>query len=215
MTLEKFNFKPRLMLHDIQALKGRSRVIGRLKYSLPSVAFVGLVLLIGWPQAQKWFHSQKPALVESAALPQTNNSATQPEYKNSDKKNQPYTITADHGLERSTEEIDLTNPKLVMNLNSGELLTLTSNSGILNKVTNKMHLQGQVRLTHSQGYALETSQAWIDCKQGNAHGDHPVWGDGPAGAIKAKGFHIVDKGEKISFIGGTELHLMACGKKEQ
>jgi LPS export ABC transporter protein LptC len=215
MTLYKRNFKPRLMLQDIQALKGRSRLIGRLKYSLPSAAFFGLVLLICWPQAQKWFHSQKPALVESAALPQTNNSATHPEYKNSDKKNQPYTITADHGHESSPEEIDLTNPKLVMNLKSGELLTLTSNSGILNKVTNKMHLQGQVKLIHSQGYALETSQAWIDCQHGNAHGNHPVWGDGPAGAIKAKGFHIVEKGAKISFIGDTELHLIACGKNEQ
>ena len=215
MTLEKRNFKPRLMLHDIQALKGRSRFIGRLKYSLPSVAFVGLILLIGWPQAQKWFHYQNPALGESASLPQTNNSATHPEYKNSDKKNQPYTITADHGYETSPEEIDLTNPKLVMNLKSGEILTLTSNSGILNKKTSKMHLQGQVRLIHSQGYALETSQAWIDCQHGNAHGDQPVWGDGPAGAIKAKGFHIVEKGAKISFIGGTELHLIACGEKEK
>jgi lipopolysaccharide export system protein LptC len=72
-----------------------------------------------------------------------------------------------------------------------------------------------VKLTHSQGYFLETAHAWIDCNQGSAHGNSPIWGNGPAGAIEAKGFRLAEHGSKVSFIGGTQLLLMSReGNKE-
>lgn len=203
------NFNPRTMLHDIQALKGRSRMIERLKYSLPGAALVALLILIGWPQVQKWAYAKQPTLAQTTLVPKTNNTATHPEYKSSDDKNQPYTITADHGVETSIEEIDLTNPKMEMHLRSGGMITLTSSTGKLNKITNQMHLSGRVTLTHSQGYFLETAQAWIDCNRGSAHGNSPVWGNGPAGSIEAKGFRLAEQGTKVSFIGGTQLLLMS------
>lgn len=209
----KRNFTPRMMLHDIQALKERSRMIERLKYSLPGVALIALLVLISWPQVQKWVHGHKPTLAQTTPLPQTNITATRPEYKSTDDKDQPYTITADHGVETSIEAIHLAHPKMVMNLKSGEVVTLTSVSGNLNKVTNKMHLVGSVTLTHSQGYAFQTAQAWIDCDQGSAYSNTPIWGDGPAGAIEAKGFRLTERGAKVSFIGGTQLLLNSGGKK--
>ncbi len=214
-TSDKRNFTPRTMLLDIQALKGRSRMVERLKYSLPGAALLALLVLIGWPQAQKWLYAQQPTLAQTTLAPKTNNTATRPEYKSTDEKNQPYTITADHGVEISLEEIDLTNPKLVMQLKSGGMVTLTSNSGKLNKATNQMHLTGSVILTHSQGYSLETAQAWIDCNQGSAHGDSPIWGSGPAGSIEAKGFRLAERGTTVSFIGGSQLLLVSGGKKEE
>jgi len=146
---------------------------------------------------QKWAYTQEPTLAQTTVLAQTNNTATNPEYKSTDAKNQPYTITADHGRETSPEVIDLTNPKMVMKLKTGEVVTLTSSTGKLNKVTNKMHLVGNVTLTHSQGYALETAQAWIDCNQGSAYGDNSIWGNGPAGAISANGFRLAERGTKV------------------
>jgi lipopolysaccharide export system protein LptC len=179
-----------------------------LKYSLPGLALIALLVLIGWPQVQRWIYQQQPTLAEVTLAPQTNNTATRPEFKGSDEKNQPYTITADHGVEISPDEIQLTYPKMVMNLKSGDVVTLTSNSGQLNKVTNKMHLTGSVTLTHSQGYALETAEAWIDYNEGSAHSDSPIWGNGPTGAIQAKGFRLSERGNKVSFIGGTQLLLV-------
>jgi lipopolysaccharide export system protein LptC len=208
----KRNFTPRMLLHDIQALKSRSRIVGRLKYSLPGLALVALLVLIGWPQVQRWVHRQQPTLAERTTLaPQANNTAIRPEFKGSDEKNQPYTITADHGVEISSDEIQLTYPKMVMTLKSGDVVTLTSNSGRLNKVTNKIHLIGAVTLTHSQGYALETTDAWINYNEGSAHGDSPIWGNGPTGAIQAKGFRLAERGNKVSFIGGTQLLLVTGG----
>jgi LPS export ABC transporter protein LptC len=203
-----------MLLPDIQALKDRSRMIERLKYSLPGVALVALLILIGWPQVQKWVYGQQPTLAQTTLVPQTNNTATHPEYKGTDEKNQPYTITADHGVEASVEVIDLTRPKMVMNLKSGEVVTLTSTSGKLDKTTNILHLTGSVTLVHSQGYTLETAQAWINCNQGSAYNNSPIWGNGPAGAIEAKGFHLAERGNKISFRGGTQLLLMAGGGKQ-
>lgn len=208
---DKRNFAPRMLLHDVQALKSRSRMIEWLKYSLPGLALMALLVLIGWPQVQRWIYQQQPTLAEVTFAPRDNNTATRPEFKGLDKKNQPYTITADHGVEIPPDEIQLTYPKMVMNLKSGDVVTLTSNSGQLNKVTNKMHLTGSVTLTHSQGYALETAEAWIDYNEGSAHSDSPIWGNGPTGAIQAKGFRLAERGNKVSFIGGTQLLLVTGG----
>jgi len=210
----KRNFAPRILLHDIQILKNRSRMVEWLKYGLPSLALVALLVLIGWPQVQRWAYRQEPTLAETTLTPQTNNTATNPEYKGSDEKNQPYTITADQGTEISLEEIHLTHPKMVMNLKSGDVVTLTSTSGNLNKATNTMHLVGKVTLNHSQGYALETAEAWINCNEGSAHGDSPIEGNGPTGAIQAKGFRLAERGNKVSFIGGTQLLLVTGGGKK-
>lgn len=214
-TPNKRNFTPRVMLHDIQALKNRSRMIERLKYSLPGIALVALIVLVAWPQVQKWMYKQQPALAQPTPVQQANNTATRPEYKSTDDKNQPYTITADHGVETSTDEVHLTRPKMVMNLKSGDVVTLTSNSGKLNKTTNQMYLAGSVTLTHSQGYALETAQAWIDCNQGSAYGNNLIRGNGPAGAIEARGFRLAERGTKVSFIGGTQLLIMPDREKKK
>lgn len=212
---DKRNFAPRVMLHDIQALRNRSRMIERLKYSLSGIALVALGILVAWPKVQKWAYRQEPALAQAPFVQQANKSniAIHPEYKSTDDKNQPYTITADRGVEISPEEIDLTRPRMVMGLTSGEVVTLTSNSGTLNKVTNKMHLVGNVTLTHSQGYALETAHAWIDCNEGSAFSDSPIWGNGPAGAIEARGFRLADRGTKVSFMGGSELLIVSGGER--
>lgn len=212
---DRLNFTPRMMFHDIQALKTRSRMIERLKYGLPGVALVALGVLVAWPQVQKWAHQQEPALAQTSFAQQVtqNNIAIHPEYKSTDAKNQPYTITADRGMEISPEEIDLTRPRMVMDLTSGEVVTLTSNSGTLNKVTNKMHLVGNVTLTHSQGYALKTAHAWIDCNEGSALGDSPVWGKGPTGSIEARGFRLAERGTKVSFLGGSELFIVSGEEK--
>lgn len=212
---KKRHFTPRAMLHDIHALKVRSRMIERLKYTLPGIALAALVILIGWPQAQKWIYAQQPTLAQTTSVPKTNNTATRPEFKSTDEKNQPYTITADHGIELSAEEVDLTYPRFEIQLKSGGYVVLTSNSGRLNKVTNHMHLEGNVILSHSQGYFLETAQAWIDCNRGSAHGNSHIWGNGPAGSIEAQGFRLADQGTKVSFIGGTQLLLKTGeGSKE-
>lgn len=209
---DKRTFTPQMRLHDIQALKSRSRRIDRLKYSLPGIAVISLAILVAWPQVQKWVHTPPTTLIQTP-LQQANNTAIHPEYKSTDNKNQPYTITADRGVETSAEEIDLTRPKLVIHLKSGDEVTLTSNSGKLDKLTNTMRLIGNVTLIHSQGYRLETAEAWIDCAHGNAHSHSPVWGNGPAGAIEAKGFRLTERGTKVSFIGGMQL-LFAQAKEK-
>jgi lipopolysaccharide export system protein LptC len=216
---DKRSFGPRMKLQDIHSLKERTRIVGRLKYSLPGFALVALSVLIGWPQLKKWYYVDHPTLAQTIAptmptLVAGGGAATYPEYNGTDANNQPYTITADHGVEVSADEIDLSNPKMTLHLKAGEVVTLTSTSGTLNKTTNKIRLTGNVTLTHSQGYALVTSQAWIDCNQGNAYGNDPISGDGPMGAIQAKGFRLTERGKRVSFIGGTQLILKTSeGKK--
>lgn len=198
---------PRSLRYDARALKKRTRIIERLKYGLPSLALGGFLILFAWPQAQLWLYGQKPNLAATTISPLSKNRVTQPEYKGVNKNNQPYTITAHEGIETSAEEIDLISPQMTIDLKSKDRVTLTSKTGKLNKLTNKIQLVGDVTLTHTQGYTLQTPQAWIDFHKGDAYSNDSVWGNGPLGHVSAQGFRLTEKGHKIHFEGNAQLLL--------
>ena len=210
-SLANHFYKPLPVKNSMQSLKGRSRFIDRLKFGLPGIALAVFLVLIFWPQFRQWHYSKQPNLAQTTVLPVQSNTATHPEYMGTDKNNQPYTITADRGQELSSRKIELTGPKMSLVLRSGEKMTLSSSSGTLDKITRQVQLTGNVILADSQGYTLETSRARIDCTDGSAHTNKPVWGKGPLGSIQAQGFWMT--GSKICFTGGAELLLMAAEGK--
>ena len=213
--LKKRDYKPRLMPHDISALKSRTRKIDHLKYTLPGIALAVLLIPVLWPWFRQWHYKSVPTLAQTVSSLQESNTATRPAYKGVDKNNQPYTISADQGLEISPEEIELSLPKMEMALKSGEKISLSASLGKYDKSANKLHLIGNVILTHSQGYTLETGQAWLDCNEGSAYTNNPVWGKGPLGAIQSKGFLLTERGNRVSFNGGAELYIASNkGKAE-
>lgn len=211
---DKRQYTPRAIRQDLRSLKVRTQVVGRLKYGLSGSALVVFLVLIGWPQFHELFYKRQPTLAQIAVTSSSHNAAIHPEYKGMDKNNQPYTITADQGIEVSPEEVDLTHPKMTLILKSGDRVTLASASGKLNKVTNVVHLIKNVVLTHSQGYVLETTEAWIYGNKGSASGNVPVWGKGPTGDINAQGFDLTEHGNKVSFKGRVQLLITPSGGKK-
>lgn len=201
------DFNPRLMHKNISTLKARTRKIDYLKCSLPVVALIITLVLVLWPQFRQWHYSHLPKLAQTSSSHHKNNTATYPAYKGVDKNNQPFTLSAEQGMEILANEIELSSPNMEIILNTGARVTLSASSGTYNKTMNNLHLIGNVILTHSHGYSLETSQAWIDCNLGNAYTNDPVWGNGPLGSIQAKGFSLDAQGDKISFKGKAELYL--------
>jgi lipopolysaccharide export system protein LptC len=209
------DFNPRATHQNISGLKARTRKIDRFKYGLPAIALLILLTLILWPHFQRWHYDTLPRLEDITSVVQKNNTATYPAYKGVDKNNQPYTISAEQGREISADEIELSLPAMEIILKSGSKVTLSASSGTFNKAKNNIHLLGNVVLTHSGGYSLETSQAWLDLEQGKAFTNDPVWGNGPLGTIQAKEFYLDEKNDMISFKGQSQLFIHAEQRKEK
>jgi lipopolysaccharide export system protein LptC len=96
-------------------------------------------------------------------------------------------------------------PKADISLEDGSWLVLTAKSGVYVRQNETLTLNDQVNLFHDSGYEFRTESAVIDLTKGTATGTVSVAGQGPFGNLKAEGFHLVDKGKTIYFMGKSKL----------
>ena len=105
--------------------------------------------------------------------------------------------------------LNLTTPHLTLFLKSGAIVVLKSDKAYFNQKDNLVELLDHVVLTHSTGYEFNTSQAWINLNNMESFGEKPIEGQGPAGHIQAPdGFKLWDNGDKIKFLGRSELIIL-------
>ena len=130
-------------------------------------------------------------------------------FMGSDKKNQPFSITADlaKNLLLGKTNIELEMPKADITVRDGTWLVLTADTGVYNQSGKTLSLEGKVNLFHDSGYEFNTAAADIDLNGGVAKGTVPVSGQGPFGHLEAEGFIIENKGSSIYFIGRSKLIL--------
>jgi hypothetical protein len=62
-------------------------------------------------------------------------------------------------------------------------------------------------VVHENGTRFVTDTAHADAAHNTAEGDDPVEGHGPSGDVKAQGFRILDRGDKIIFTGKADMLL--------
>lgn len=202
-----------------------TKAINKYKYIksvLLIVASVAFSAIIFWPSIKDYFKKVYPSVV-AVSIPTTKSSLLESEAKNSakdirffgtDKSNQPYLLIADSGYENQNGIVFMTKPQLTLNLQSGNIATLTAIKGDYDKNKELIKLVGEVVVTHSLGYQFVTSMAWIDLTKLQAYGDQYVHGEGPHGTIDAQGgFRLSDKEDKITFLGRPEL-ILRMGEKQ-
>jgi lipopolysaccharide export system protein LptC len=86
-------------------------------------------------------------------------------------------------------------------LTGGARVTISSDSGALQRNAQILELAGAVALVQDHGYEFHTSRARIDLGQHTASGDSPVEGRGPQGEVHAEGFTIDNDGARVVFLG--------------
>lgn len=184
-----------------------------LKYGLPIGAALLVMSIIFWPMIDSMWVStpdsapvSPPQTAEKALEKVAHNAADHPKFTGLDRHDQPYTLVSDYGVQFGEQEVTLTNPVFTTTLKSGSVVTLRADTAYYDKRADKIHLITNVVLTHTMGYTVKTSEAWLDLKEGSAFGDKEVTGQGPAGDIYApEGFKLWDKGDKIKLLGRSEL----------
>lgn len=204
----KGEFSP---LHQIQKTS-RSRIYN-LKYVFPIALLLLIIILLNWPSIEVYFKAPEPEKIETTKpippkVEGTTNQAKNLHFDGVDSHNQPYTLIAKEGFEFDDSHSELQSPHLTLNLNSGEIVTLSADKSNFEKTKQKIELIGNVVVTHSSGYNFKTDRAWIDLNDSSAIGHDPVTGYGPNGDIYSQeGFQLTEKGDKIKFMGRPELHI--------
>ena len=203
--------------------RGYSRFVSMMKFLLPAIAGVVVLLVVVWPHlatddlkfrlgfaAIKLGISSEPSMVN-------------PRYVGADKENQPYSVTADlarklsGGLSiKGAGTLELEMPKADLMMKDGTWIVLTAETGVFKRARQTLDLQGAVNLYHDSGYEFRTDLAEIDLSTGTAHGTAPIEGQGPFGHLQAEGFRLVNRGKTIYFTGKSKLTLYpGAGKSVQ
>jgi lipopolysaccharide export system protein LptC len=186
--------------------QGYTTVVRRLRVALPVAAIFLLAIVILWPHFDP---AQAPKRHQEAAPPAMSNS----HFSGIDKKNRPYTVTADKAQQQATDrnDINMENPLAELTMQKG-WVALRADHGQYREDPGLITLQDNVHMYDDQGYEMNSSEAAMDLNEGIAWSDKPTEGQGPRGTIHAAGFRMRDEDNAIVFTGPGTLVLRNEGE---
>ena len=188
---------------------GYSRFVSMMKYLLPTVAAVIIVLVAIWPHIQPKDSRFRVGFSALTVRDTEEPNMVNARYVGTDKDSQLFSVTADiaKNLLQGIADVELEMPKADLSLEDGSWLVLTAETGIYNPTFKTLDLVGAVNLFHDFGYEIRTSRAFVDLEHNVAGGSEPVEGQGPFGELQSEGFRLEDKGRIITFTGKARLML--------
>ena len=196
---------------------GRSRFVATMKYVLPGLAMLLLIVVVAWPE----FASEDDRFRIPEAVGPIGTS--RPQVLNArvlgvDSKSQPFQITAETSALKSDdgrEFYQLEKPKADIALEDGSWVALTATDGEYEEITKYLYLVGDVNVFHDAGHEFRTPKARFNLGDRSASGDDPVEGQGPLGTLQSEGFRIFDGGERVLFTGKAQMIIYRSARDSQ
>ncbi len=190
-----------------QQPKWYSRFVQMMKFLLPALAMLLIILILVWPYLKTEDIRFRISFAALTADQTEDPSMVNPRYLGIDDDNQSFAITADlaRKLAQGSMSVELEMPKADITLEDGSWLVVTAENGIYQRAEQTLNLTGSVNLFHDSGYEFRTSKARVDLQKGIAEGTAPVRGQGPFGDLQGEGFRLIDKGRTIIFTGKSKL----------
>ena len=182
-------------------------LVSVLKVVLPVAAVAMFLLVVFWPQLQTEIGGVK-VKVSDVSLSQTGTMTLfDAHFEGVDSSGQPFNLTAEQASRSpgNSDVVILDLPKGDITMDSGAWIALDARTGRYNQVAQTLDLYGDVTLFHDRGFEIKTESARIDLAAGTARGRQTVAGQGPEGELKAQGFEVLDKGERIIFTGRSRV----------
>jgi lipopolysaccharide export system protein LptC len=110
--------------------------------------------------------------------------------------------------ETDTEKLTLQAPRLVRGAGTPQASEMSARTGEYRQDASTLLLNGDVRIADS-GTRIASQRALIDTRTGDLLQGGPVVGDNAEGAIRAGGYSVTDKGDRVVFKGGVRARLDA------
>ena len=184
-----------------------SIVINSLKYSLISISIVILVLLAIKITPTKT-DVQSTVSFENESFSSASQILSKPLFIGLDKKKKPFKVSALKATRYNDnqDEFNLEKPKGEIETNS-EKYFMNGDFGVYNKKSQLLTVEGDVNLTDKISMEFKTSKAFFDFKKEILFSNTDVVGRKKHSLIKAEGFKIFNKKNKIIFTGKSKLIL--------
>ena len=185
-----------------------SIIIKSLKYFLVFLSISIFSILIINSVTQPNGNQSSLITFESKEISSTSQVLKKPLFMGFDKKQQPFKISA----QKATRFIESDN---IFNLekpngeieNNSEKFYIYGNKGIFNNSNQTLLINGDVEFTNKNSLKFETSVAEFDFSKQILTGNKSVVGRKNDSTIKSEGFKIINKENKIIFIGKSYLTL--------
>lgn len=194
-----------------------SRFVGMMKVVLPALAVAILGLIVVWPKLRPLDEKFKVAFADFDIKRVDTLSMQKPHYFGTDNKNLPFTLTADVATQVDPQNlvVALENPVADLTQSNGGGTVINADVGFYRQKDQTLDLLGHVDLYQDTGYEVHTESARLEVDHGNASGDEPTHGHGPAGTIEGEGFRLWDRGKVIVFTGKAKAVLHAVHHDEK
>lgn len=190
-----------------------SRRVALLKRALPALGVALLLLIAAWPRFAALLEGMRYGLPKIDLREARELRMIDPRYAGIDRQGRPFVVTAAVGRQVPDRQdlMSLEKPRADMKTHSGASIVVTAATGVYQSQAQLLDLFGHVTVTHQNGTIFVTEAARVDAAHDSAVGSDPVEGHGPSGDIRAQGFRILDKGDRILFTGRS--HLVLKGAK--
>jgi lipopolysaccharide export system protein LptC len=136
----------------------------------------------------------------------------QARYVGTDNRDQQFTIVADRAIQRSSDVpiVDISGMSARLDLMQGPLL-IGANQGRYNLDSQKMMIDGPVKVAGGDGYRLATRDVVVDLKQRKLESEGPVAGAMRLGQFQAGQLHadlgertvVLDHGARLKIVQGA------------
>lgn len=186
-----------------------SRFVGLMKVMLPAIAAALLGLVVVWPKLAPRDSAFRDAFAGFNMKTVDTLSMQNPRYYGTDNKNLPFAVTATLAtqVDQQNMVVSLENPTADFTQKNGSGVILSADVGFFRQKEQILDLIGHVDLYQDTGYEVHTNSARIEVAKGNASGDEPTKGHGPAGSIEGEGFRLWERGRSIIFTGKAKAVL--------
>ena len=184
-----------------------SIIINSLKYFLISVSIIILVLLAIKITPTKVDVESKVSF-ENESFSSASQILSKPLFIGLDKKKKPFKVSALRATRYNDnqDEFNLEKPEGEIETNS-EKFFMNGDFGVYNKKSQLLTVEGDVNLTDKISMEFKTSKAFFDFKKEILFSNTNVVGKKKHSLIKAEGFKIFNKKNKIIFTGKSKLIL--------
>ena len=133
-------------------------------------------------------------------------------YRGTTEGGDPYEITAEVAQERADGILEMTSPAAFLNQSSGDVVNLTSLTGIYFPDRGEIDFSGDVVITSRDTGLKMTSQAiTANLDEGYMISDEPVRVENDSGLVVADSMKVLDRGDLIIFTGNPRLTLQDVG----
>jgi lipopolysaccharide export system protein LptC len=186
-----------------------SLFVGTMKLVLPALAVAIVLLVVVWPQLAPDERSFRVGVSDISEEDAGTLTMTNARFQGHDEQGRPFTVSADSASQANSgaELIELDKVHADITLADGAWVSVTADSGTYHRSDEDLTLQGSVNLFHDRGFEMRTERVEVDLKAGKATSDTAVEGQGPSGTLKAEGFRVLNKGERIQFTGKSRLKI--------